>query len=375
MKMTGLQIFKYMPAGKKTQHANCKECGCATCMMFSLKLAKEQIEIDKCPYIDDELREIYSQGLKHPQKTIEIEDLKIGGENVLYRHEKTFINPTTLAVFVDCSKPDYKEKIKQITDFELHHASENIKVDLIILKNSDSKIEYSTTKIITYEEYKKLGLNIIKESDFKETSKYLLETRIKAIKEKDDKFSAPVCVEMKNDDLYSLCTHSSYYICKYANMLVFEDFNEELFSTIMMLRFNIFTDPQKVFQVEAGLYKFNEPDKNSIVFMTTNFALTYFAVANELRSLDIPSYLIVVPAQGMSVLTAWSAQALTSDVVMKALNDFNIKEEINTRKIIISGLLSELKEELNEQCNDFEFVEGTKDASDIGEFVKNYLPL
>lgn len=375
MKMTGLQIFKYMPAGKKTEHANCKECGCATCMMFSLKLAKEQIEIDKCPYVEDGLREIYSQGLKHPQKTIEIEDLKIGGENVLYRHEKTFINPTALGVFVDCSKPDYKEKIKQITDFELHHASENIKVDLIILKNSTSKIECDTTKIITYEEYKKLGLNIIQESNFKETSKYLLETRIKAIKDKDDKFSNPVCVEMKNDDLYSLCAHSSYYICKYANMLVFEEFNEELFSTIMMLRFNIFTDPQKVLQVEAGLYKFNEPDKNSIVFMTTNFALTYFAVANELRSLDIPSYLIVVPAQGMSVLTAWSAQALTSDVVMKALNDFNIKEEINTRKIIISGLLSELKEELNEQYSDFEFVEGTKDASDIGDFVKNYLPL
>ena len=47
MQMTGLQIFKYMPAGKKTEHANCKECGCATCMMFSLKLAKAQIEIDK----------------------------------------------------------------------------------------------------------------------------------------------------------------------------------------------------------------------------------------------------------------------------------------------------------------------------------------
>ena len=88
------------------------------------------------------------------------------------------------------------------------------------------------------------------------------------------------------------------------------------------------------------MYSFNNPDKNSIVFLTTNFALTYFAVANELENLDIPSYLIVVPAQGMSVLTAWSAQTLTSDIVIKAIKDFEIKDKINTRKIIISELLS-----------------------------------
>ena len=91
--------------------------------------------------------------------------------------------------------------------------------------------------------------------------------------------------------------------------------------------------------------------------------------------MDIPSYLIVVPAQGMSVLTAWSAQTLTADIVIKAIQDFEIKDKINTRKIIISELLSELKDELNAQCPDFEFVEGTRDASDIAEFVKNYLPL
>lgn len=370
MKMTGLQIFKYMPAGKKTQHANCKECGCATCMMFSLKLAKEQIEIDKCPYIDNELREVYSQGLKHPQKTIEIGKLKIGGENVLYRHEKTFINPTTLAVFADCSKPNYKETIDEICNFEHQHAGEKLKVDLIILKNSTEKIKNENIEIITYEEYQNLDIERIKETDFKSTSRYLIDTRIKAITERSEQHSTPVCVEMKNNDIYAQCANSSYYICKYANMIVFDEFDKDLFSAILTLRYNIFTDPQKTLQVEPGLYSFNNPDKNSIVFLTTNFALTYFAVANELENLDVPSYLIVVPAQGMSVLTAWSAQTLTSDIVIKAIKDLKIKEKINTGKIIISGLLSELKEELNTDCPDFEFIEGTKDAAEIGEFVK-----
>lgn len=377
MEMTGLQIFKYMPAAKKLEHTNCKECGCPTCMVYSLKLAKAQIEIDKCPYVCDELRQIYCQSLKHPQKTVEIGDLKIGGENVLYRHEKTFINPTTLAVTVDCSKPNYEEKIKEICEFECTHVGENFGVDLIILKNSDNKIESSlladrrsNPTIINIDELKKNNLNIIEEQDFQTTKDYLIETRRKAILEKDDKSSAPVCVVIKNDDIFSQCARASFYLCKYANMIIFDEFDEELFSTLLTLRYNIFTDPQKTLQVDSGLYKYNNPDKKSIIFMTTNFALTYFAVANELENLDVPSYLIIVPADGMSVLTAWSAQTFTPEIVSKFLDELDIKNKINTRKIIIPGLVSDMIDELNKQCPDFEFVEGTKDASDIGEFVK-----
>ncbi|MBR1460622.1 hypothetical protein IJ596_03165, partial [bacterium] len=108
----------------------------------------------------------------------------------------------------------------------------------------------------------------------------------------------------------------------------------------------------------------------SIVFLTTNFALTYFAVANELESIKEPSYLIIVPAQGMSVLTAWSAQTLTPEIISKALMDFDIKNKVKTKKIVIPGLLADIKNELNIACPDFEFVEGTREASDLPEFVK-----
>jgi len=379
MEMTGLQIFKYMPAAKKLQHTNCKECGCPTCMVYSLRLAKAQIEIDKCPYVCDELKQIYCQSLKHPQKTIEIGDLKIGGENVLYRHEKTFINPTTLAVIIDCSKSDYKEKIKEICEFEYTHVGETFGVDLIILKNAGNKAGLSlqvvlqnNPAVINIEELKKIPLNIFEEQDFQTTKDYLISTRTKAILDKDENSSAPVCVVMKNDDIYSQCARASYYLCKYANMFIFEEFDKDLFSTLLTLRYNIFTDPQKTLQVNSGLYKYNNPDKNSIIFMTTNFALTYFAVANELENLDVPSYLIIVPADGMSVLTAWSAQTFTPEIVSKFLDELDIKNQINTRKIIIPGLVSDMIEELNAQCPDFEFVEGTKDASDIAEFVKKF---
>ena len=372
MEMTGLQIFKFLPAAKKEEHSNCKECGCPTCMAFALKLAKKNIDIEKCPYIKDELKEKYAHSVKHAQETVEFCGLKIGGENVLYRHEKTFINRTIFAVLVDCANRDYLEKINRINAFEIKGVNENFKVDLIILKNFNGENIHSTVPTITQEEFEDLPITNIIDSDFQNTKNLLLTTRQKAILEKDEKFSSPMCVWItKNNDLINICARASYYICKYANMIVFEDFDESLFSTIVRLRQNIYTDPQKPLQVESDLYKFNNPNENSIIFLTTNFALTFFAVANELESLNIPSYLIVIPADGMSVLTAWSAEKFTANIVSKTIEKLNIREQIKTRQIIIPGLLAHTKDELQEIIPDFDFVVGTIEASAIREFVKN----
>ncbi len=370
MEMTGLQIFKYLPGGQKNEHANCKKCGCPTCMAYALKLAKQNIELDKCPFIPQELSEKYSHSIKHPQKTIEINELKIGGENVLYRHEKTFINRTVLAVAVDFSKPDYAQQLKRISNFEIKGVNEILKVDLIIGINY-SAVPNSEVPIISMEEYSKLPITTIKDTNFHKTKNELIETRTKAIQDKDDNYSAPVCIWTPVQPLEELCAKASYYICKYANMIVFEEFDEAMFSTLLRLRQNIFTDPQKSLQVEAGLYEFNSPDENSIVFLTTNFALTFFAVANELESLDVSSFLIVIPADGMSVLTAWSAEKFTANIVAKTIKKFDIRNKFKTRKIIIPGLLSHTIDELNETVSDFEFIVGTHEASAIGEFVKS----
>lgn len=373
MQMTGLQIFKFLPAAKKEEHSNCKECGCPTCMAFALKLAKQNIEIEKCPYVGNELKELYSHSIKLPQKTIELGDLKIGGENVLYRHEKTFINKTVLAVCVDCANSGWEKEINRISDFEIKGVSGELKVDLIILKNRQDKVIPSvSTQIISYEDFKNLEIKVLEDIDFHQTKTELIKIRTRVIKEKDEKFSAPVCVWMDSgDDVFTLCTKASFYLCKYANMIVFESFDVEMFSTLLRLRENIFTDPQKSLQVESKLYEFNEPNENSIVFLTTNFALTFFAVANELESLDVPTYLIVIPADGMSVLTAWSAEKFTANIVLKTLDNLEIRDKIKTRKIIIPGLLAHMVDELNETVPDFEFIVGTNEASDIAKFVQN----
>lgn len=371
MELSGLQIFKYLPAAKKAEHSNCKECGCPTCMAFALKLAKKQIELSKCSYAPDELKEFFEINSKQPQKTVEINGLKIGGENVLYRHEKTFVNRTAIAVIVDLKDNDWQKKLERLTSFEITRVSETMKIDLVILKNNTSNFVPSGINFINYEDFERLPF-IFLEDDFSNTKEKLVEIRTKAVLEKDEACSYPVCVSMKTTDELSQCARAAYYLCKYANILVFENFSESMISSLMTLRQNIFTDPQKPLQVESKIYEFNNPDENSLIFMTTNFALTFFAVANELEGLNVPSYLIVTPADGMSVLTAWSAEKFTAKMVANTLKKWDFANRVKNRKIIIPGLLAHMKEELEEEIKDFEIVVGTVEAYAIGDFVKDY---
>ena len=95
MALKGLDIFKMSP--KK----NCKECGSPTCMAFCMKVAQGAVEIDKCPYFSDEAKAMLNEQTAPPMKTITVGEHKLGGETVLFRHEKTLVNKNLFAVSVD----------------------------------------------------------------------------------------------------------------------------------------------------------------------------------------------------------------------------------------------------------------------------------
>ena len=92
MAVKGLDIFKLSP--KK----NCKECGVPTCMAFCMKVAQGALPIEKCPYMSDEAIALLSEATAPPMKTIEAGGMKLGGETVMMRHEKTFVNRNRFAV-------------------------------------------------------------------------------------------------------------------------------------------------------------------------------------------------------------------------------------------------------------------------------------
>ncbi len=119
MNLSGMQIFKYLPASQKAEHSNCKECGCPTCMAFAIKLAQKKTTYDRFKYMPKDLRQLCIKNMRAPQNTVKIDSLIIGGENVLYRHEKTFINRTVLAVLLDCNALDFKSKLEKIRNFSI----------------------------------------------------------------------------------------------------------------------------------------------------------------------------------------------------------------------------------------------------------------
>jgi len=376
---SGLQVFKYLPAAKKLPEGNCKKCSCPTCMAFALKLAKGQAEIELCPYAPDELKEIFAQSMKKPQKEVYLgagkHKVLVGGENVLYRHDKTFINKTAIGIVINTSEKNWEEKLKRVTDFEITRINETFKVDLIYLKGKytpdlTAKLDDLGFAYVTEEDLKEITQ--VKDKGIWQTVKELTDIRKKAVLEKDENYSNPVMVYFKHEpDLLKLMSKASFYLCKYANVLVFEDFNEALISTLMTLRQNIYTDPQKPLQVESKVYEFNNADENSLIFLTTNFALTYFAVANEIEALEKPAYLVVTPSDGMSVLTAWSAEKFTAQIAAKTINQYKLNEKVKNKKIIIPGLLSHMKEEIEEVLPEFEILIGPNEAYMLGDFVKS----
>ncbi|MDD2900934.1 MAG: acetyl-CoA decarbonylase/synthase complex subunit gamma [Syntrophales bacterium] len=104
MALTGIEIFKLLA---KT---NCKECGFPTCLAFAMALASGKAELDACPYVSDEVREKLAEASAPPIRPVKIgmkEGVKtVGGETVMFRHEKTFFNPTLIAGLVTTAQAD-----------------------------------------------------------------------------------------------------------------------------------------------------------------------------------------------------------------------------------------------------------------------------
>lgn len=132
--ISGLQVFKYLPASKKAENSNCKKCGFSTCMAYALKLAKGQTDIELCPYVPDELKDIICQTMKKPQKEISLgfnHKTIIGGEEVLFRHDKTFINKTALCAVVNTDNSNFENELNKIINFEISRINETFKVDVV----------------------------------------------------------------------------------------------------------------------------------------------------------------------------------------------------------------------------------------------------
>lgn len=159
-------------------------------------------------------------------------------------------------------------------------------------------------------------------------------------------------------------------IAKYAGFIVLDHFDPAVVYPLLVLRQNVYTDPQKPIQVQPGVYEINNPTADAPVMVTTNFSITYFAVNNEVEGSGWPAWLVVTDAEGMSVLTAWAAGKFDSDRIAKAVKAAGIEGKVNHKRIVIPGQVAVLSGELEESLAGWEIMVGPKEAVDIPAYLK-----
>ncbi|MBD3242752.1 MAG: acetyl-CoA decarbonylase/synthase complex subunit gamma, partial [Chitinivibrionales bacterium] len=374
MALTGLQIQKLLP---KT---NCKECGSNTCMAFAMKLAAKKAEISQCPYASDEAKQKLGAATEPPVRTVALgpdKSLSVGGETVLYRHEKTFVNQTLLAVDIDDSADDatIDAAVERVAGYTLERVGEQLRVEMmavtqhqpdpdrfaavarrvqersgrpLVLRSDnadalclaaeavagtggvlsaarlataerlcdvaqryghalavsgESLDEITATTALLREKGMRdllLQLQTHSLSEYFQTNSIV---RRAALKDNVKTLGYPCLRFVQSDDYLDTVVETITEIDKYGGICVLPSFDPAQLSALMTLRQNIFTDPQKPIQVEPKVYPIGEPGKDSPVFVTTNFSLTYFLVSAEIENSGTSAWLVVPECEGMSVLT------------------------------------------------------------------------
>ncbi|HHT9120241.1 MAG TPA: acetyl-CoA decarbonylase/synthase complex subunit gamma [Candidatus Hypogeohydataceae bacterium YC41] len=135
MALTGLDIYKLLP---KT---NCKKCGRPTCLAFAMQLAQKKANIDECPDISEQSKQTLGAASAPPIKLVTIgtgdRALKVGEENVLFRHDEKFYHPAGVGVSLSDSLPEGEldKKLEEIAKLRFQRVGTEIALDLVAVQN------------------------------------------------------------------------------------------------------------------------------------------------------------------------------------------------------------------------------------------------
>ena len=445
MGLTGIQIFKLLP---KT---NCGECGVPTCLAFAMNLAAGKAELDSCPYVSAEAKEKLSEASAPPIRPVAVgagvRAFKTGGETVMFRHEKTFYNPTGIGVLVpsDMDGGALDRKLKEWNAFQYERVGLNLRPELVALKDvngNGAAFAAAAKKIAEQSEFnlvlmtdkadvmkvavevcafkkpllyaataknaedmgklaKETGLplavkadniqnlialsdkltamglkDLVLDSGAREAKQALQDQvaiRRAALKAGNRSLGFPSiafpCEMAGNLDMETVL--AAMLIAKYAGIVVLSDFKGESLFPLLLERLNIFTDPQRPMTVTQGIYEIGAPNENSPVLITTNFSLTYFIVSGEIEGSRVPSWLLIMDTEGLSVMTAWAAGKFSGDAVAAFVKKSGIADKVAHKKIIIPGYAASISGDMEEELPGWEVIIGPRDASLIPKFLKD----
>jgi acetyl-CoA decarbonylase/synthase, CODH/ACS complex subunit gamma len=444
MALTGIQIFKLLP---KT---NCGKCGVPTCLAFAMNLAAGKVELIACPFVSEESKTQLAEASAPPIRPVTIGTgsaaFKVGGETVMFRHEKKFENPTGIAVLVTDKMPENEvtarierfnnniyervglklhadaiaikcesgspakfaalvEKVTKATNSGLILISENPEVlaaGLNICANRRPLL-YAATKA-NVEAMTKLAKEnscplVAKGASLEEVAELtdilnkagvldiMIDSGARTVKQafQDEIIVRGAALQKKFKPLgYPTITFpcemtdnpmkealiASMFVAKYAGIVVLSDIKGEVLFPLLVERLNIFTDPQRPLATTPGIYEINNPNENSPVLITTNFSLTYFIVSGEIETSKVPSYLLIMDTEGLSVLTAWAAGKFGADLMSVFVKKCGISDKIKHRKLIIPGYSASESGGLEEELKGWEILVGPREGSHIPAYLR-----
>ncbi|MDD4873999.1 MAG: acetyl-CoA decarbonylase/synthase complex subunit gamma [Dehalococcoidales bacterium] len=446
MAITGIEIFKLLP---KT---NCGECGIPTCLAFAMSLAAGKAELTKCPYLSDESKNKLEAVSAPPIRTITIgigeHSKKIGGETVMFRHEKRFENPTGLAILINdnMTEVEIDDRIERFNSLVYERVGLTLRGELVALKCETQDASTFIRLITRVMQNSKANIILISENPdilaagLSACSK-LRPLLYAATKDNLDKVavlakehSCPVAVKAENlEELVELTTKLEQYgikdividsgarnlrkafedqviirrvalnqkvrplgyptiimanemtsdpmkealiaatfVAKYGGIIVLSDFQGETLFPLLVLRLNLFTDPQRPLATAEGIYEIGGPDENSPVLVTANFSLTYFIVSGEIESSRVPSYLLIKDTEGLSVMTAWAAGKFGADTIAPFIKKCHIADKVKHRKLIIPGYIAIESGGLEEELPGWEIIVGPREGAHIPAYFKTW---
>ncbi|HEX9975673.1 MAG TPA: acetyl-CoA decarbonylase/synthase complex subunit gamma [Dehalococcoidales bacterium] len=448
MPLTGIEIFKLLP---KT---NCAECGVPTCLAFAMNLATGKAELAKCPHVSEEAKSKLQAASAPPIRPVSIgvgkRALKVGGETVLFRHEKRFENPPGLALLIKdtMSEAEVDARLDRFNTLQYERVGLTLRPELVAIKdesgdaskfvalvnkvkqkteasiilmsnNTDTlaagvkacadrkPLVYAVTKdnlgkIVEFAKssacpvaikassldeaadltakLNQAGINDILIDSGSRTVRQAFQDEIvirsSALTKKFRPLGYPTITfpcEMTNDPMKEAMI-ASMFVAKYGGIIVLSDFQGEVLFPLLVQRLNIYTDPQRPLATTAGIYEIGGPTENSPVLITTNFSLTYFIVSGEIENSKVPSWLLVMDTEGLSVMTSWAAGKFVADAIGPFVKKTGIADKVKHHKLVIPGYAAAEAGGLEEELPGWQILVGPRDGAHIPAYLKTWKP-
>ncbi|MBI4303118.1 MAG: acetyl-CoA decarbonylase/synthase complex subunit gamma [Chloroflexi bacterium] len=446
MPLTGIQIFKLLP---KT---NCGECGVPTCLAFAMNLAAGKADLSACPKVSEEAKAQLQEASAPPIRVVTIgvgsRALKIGGETVMFRHEKRFENPPGVALLIKDTTPDAEvdARLGRFKELQYERVGLTLRPDLIAVKDESgdaskfvalvNKVKQSTETgiILMSTNADNLGAGLKACADWKPLLYAATKDNLAKVAELAKSSSCPVAVKGANlEEVAELTTKlgeagvkdividtgsrtvrrafedqitvrssalvkkfrplgfptitfpsemtsdpmkeaviASMFVAKYGGIVVLSDFQGESLFPLLVQRLNIYTDPQRPLATTAGVYEIGGPSENSPVLITSNFSLTYFIVSGEIENSKVPSYLLVMDTEGLSVMTAWAAGKFVADAIGPFVKKSPVWEKVKHKKLVIPGYAAAESGGLEEELPGWEVMTGPREGAHIPAYLKSW---